>query len=242
MSPRRACTAARYCVSIGANRRPTGRSCSLSPSSRPCVMTCCRASAHCFTPLPWANARPSPGSAPTICRNLVRNVVDPLCSSTSFMPAAFLARRSGPVWFARSALGGGRVPAASRCSPARVAVGAAPPFVAIVAALRWSHRVTWSLKTFVRCGPAVPATGAGTEPLRLAAAPRHIPASTPCALASLLQARLGQFAYAAPRGHAPIRRRREPHRPVAPHASPRRSEEHTSELQSPCNLVCRLLL
>src|SRR5256885_12935835 len=28
----------------------------------------------------------------------------------------------------------------------------------------------------------------------------------------------------------------------APPASPRRSEEHTSELQSPCNLVCRLLL
>src|SRR5256885_59771 len=27
-----------------------------------------------------------------------------------------------------------------------------------------------------------------------------------------------------------------------PAASPRRSEEHTSELQSPCNLVCRLLL
>src|SRR2546426_6688025 len=25
-------------------------------------------------------------------------------------------------------------------------------------------------------------------------------------------------------------------------AKPRRSEEHTSELQSPCNLVCRLLL
>src|SRR2546426_7437828 len=25
-------------------------------------------------------------------------------------------------------------------------------------------------------------------------------------------------------------------------AMPRRSEEHTSELQSPCNLVCRLLL
>src|SRR5256885_3901067 len=40
--------------------------------------------------------------------------------------------------------------------------------------------------------------------------------------------------------------------PAAPNASPRaarsagcparRSEEHTSELQSPCNLVCRLLL
>src|SRR5688500_19936384 len=27
-----------------------------------------------------------------------------------------------------------------------------------------------------------------------------------------------------------------------PSARPRRSEEHTSELQSPCNLVCRLLL
>src|SRR2546426_8551284 len=26
------------------------------------------------------------------------------------------------------------------------------------------------------------------------------------------------------------------------HRLPRRSEEHTSELQSPCNLVCRLLL
>src|SRR5688500_20051613 len=26
------------------------------------------------------------------------------------------------------------------------------------------------------------------------------------------------------------------------HTSPDRSEEHTSELQSPCNLVCRLLL
>src|SRR5256885_3328920 len=27
-----------------------------------------------------------------------------------------------------------------------------------------------------------------------------------------------------------------------PHKGPVRSEEHTSELQSPCNLVCRLLL
>src|SRR5256885_3619708 len=32
-------------------------------------------------------------------------------------------------------------------------------------------------------------------------------------------------------------------RPMAPCAAlPCRSEEHTSELQSPCNLVCRLLL
>src|SRR5256885_10388545 len=29
---------------------------------------------------------------------------------------------------------------------------------------------------------------------------------------------------------------------VGPEAPPDRSEEHTSELQSPCNLVCRLLL
>src|SRR5256885_11382331 len=29
---------------------------------------------------------------------------------------------------------------------------------------------------------------------------------------------------------------------IATGASPHRSEEHTSELQSPCNLVCRLLL
>src|SRR5256885_11895977 len=30
--------------------------------------------------------------------------------------------------------------------------------------------------------------------------------------------------------------------PARVRAPPRRSEEHTSELQSPCNLVCRLLL
>src|SRR5256885_15967657 len=29
---------------------------------------------------------------------------------------------------------------------------------------------------------------------------------------------------------------------AVPLVGPRRSEEHTSELQSPCNLVCRLLL
>src|SRR2546426_5999205 len=31
-------------------------------------------------------------------------------------------------------------------------------------------------------------------------------------------------------------------RPAPAHRAPTRSEEHTSELQSPCNLVCRLLL
>src|SRR2546426_4230569 len=33
-----------------------------------------------------------------------------------------------------------------------------------------------------------------------------------------------------------------PRAPNADVAQPARSEEHTSELQSPCNLVCRLLL
>src|SRR5256885_11973066 len=47
----------------------------------------------------------------------------------------------------------------------------------------------------------------------------------------------------------PISRRRYPIRPSwtirtgsPSRATRRRSEEHTSELQSPCNLVCRLLL
>src|SRR2546426_7841151 len=39
-------------------------------------------------------------------------------------------------------------------------------------------------------------------------------------------------------GRVPDQQRREPGRA----REPRRSEEHTSELQSPCNLVCRLLL
>src|SRR6266446_8191711 len=37
-------------------------------------------------------------------------------------------------------------------------------------------------------------------------------------------------------------RRMTPKRIACPPASHGRSEEHTSELQSPCNLVCRLLL
>src|SRR5205807_3196123 len=42
---------------------------------------------------------------------------------------------------------------------------------------------------------------------------------------------------------APARYRRRPLRPrEAYRQSAARSEEHTSELQSPCNLVCRLLL
>src|SRR5256885_6649346 len=44
-------------------------------------------------------------------------------------------------------------------------------------------------------------------------------------------------------GPGPLRRRRQrPGRRVGRLQQSPRSEEHTSELQSPCNLVCRLLL
>src|SRR5256885_2432870 len=40
----------------------------------------------------------------------------------------------------------------------------------------------------------------------------------------------------------PARRALDRRAPGRDHSRSRRSEEHTSELQSPCNLVCRLLL
>src|SRR2546426_9239317 len=51
-----------------------------------------------------------------------------------------------------------------------------------------------------------------------------------------------------PQGHARLRYKAQPavpgkgRRHIGVAAGPQRSEEHTSELQSPCNLVCRLLL
>src|SRR5688500_19429403 len=48
----------------------------------------------------------------------------------------------------------------------------------------------------------------------------------------------GRFRAGRRRGKAPFRLVRLP----VPRSLPVRSEEHTSELQSPCNLVCRLLL
>src|SRR5256885_3570802 len=53
------------------------------------------------------------------------------------------------------------------------------------------------------------------------------------------------FRSVAPRPAAPACTRFESSRAAAPRPSANRdarSEEHTSELQSPCNLVCRLLL
>src|SRR2546426_5795459 len=46
----------------------------------------------------------------------------------------------------------------------------------------------------------------------------------------------------AVREHDIHRHTRQDHDRPLPHRLPVRSEEHTSELQSPCNLVCRLLL
>src|SRR5256885_1895316 len=46
----------------------------------------------------------------------------------------------------------------------------------------------------------------------------------------------------APATHFPEPAVSEPSFAVPPTEPPDRSEEHTSELQSPCNLVCRLLL
>src|SRR2546426_2465423 len=47
---------------------------------------------------------------------------------------------------------------------------------------------------------------------------------------------------AGPEGHGLCARRNRGLLDPEPHRSRFRSEEHTSELQSPCNLVCRLLL
>src|SRR5256885_7013683 len=48
--------------------------------------------------------------------------------------------------------------------------------------------------------------------------------------------------YCAPAPRAAVRQPAAPRPARAAPAAHRRSEEHTSELQSPCNLVCRLLL
>src|SRR3989454_5364087 len=65
---------------------------------------------------------------------------------------------------------------------------------------------------------------------------RRPPRSTLFPYTTLFRSRAGRSrgAAARPRGHSRAGRR--------PATRPRRSEEHTSELQSPCNLVCRLLL
>src|SRR2546426_3749949 len=73
---------------------------------------------------------------------------------------------------------------------------------------------------------------------------RRPPRSTLFPYTTLFRSRNGHGASAGrcePRGHPGPNVTREPcgRRPIARRE---RSEEHTSELQSPCNLVCRLLL
>src|SRR5256885_4912007 len=72
---------------------------------------------------------------------------------------------------------------------------------------------------------------------------RRPPRSTLFPYTTLFRSR--RKAAASPRGRdylaAPSERRRRPDA-ASPARLHLRSEEHTSELQSPCNLVCRLLL
>src|SRR2546426_7240751 len=76
------------------------------------------------------------------------------------------------------------------------------------------------------------------------------PAGTPAAGSGLVQGWQlppPRAAGPVPVGSSPAGLRRRGHRAASERgppgsAQPPRSEEHTSELQSPCNLVCRLLL
>src|SRR5256885_3732406 len=75
---------------------------------------------------------------------------------------------------------------------------------------------------------------------------RRPPRSTLFPYTTLFRSRAAPGSDVAPLGRRRPRPRRLPHPdPVVGGATPDhgiRSEEHTSELQSPCNLVCRLLL
>src|SRR2546426_9240853 len=65
---------------------------------------------------------------------------------------------------------------------------------------------------------------------------------SPCARRPLAVTPPGRGPHELPSPRHPHEGRPHEHGPLAGGARPARSEEHTSELQSPCNLVCRLLL
>src|SRR5256885_7308501 len=73
---------------------------------------------------------------------------------------------------------------------------------------------------------------------------QQVLAHPPEARRTLAGVRDGEGKRKRPRLHLLLEVRHRPPQPVGPmHGWPEpRSEEHTSELQSPCNLVCRLLL
>src|SRR5256885_10007747 len=68
---------------------------------------------------------------------------------------------------------------------------------------------------------------------------RRPPRSTLFPYTTLFRSRVLSFSHTTPRTAT---LRSWPITPCGLPANPSRSEEHTSELQSPCNLVCRLLL
>src|SRR5256885_8994174 len=70
---------------------------------------------------------------------------------------------------------------------------------------------------------------------------RRPPRSTLFPYTTLFRSRDRERLHAAQFAQLPLHGDREPGR-VLCHGRTERSEEHTSELQSPCNLVCRLLL
>src|SRR5215467_16402010 len=69
---------------------------------------------------------------------------------------------------------------------------------------------------------------------------RRPPRSTLFPYTTLFRSARLEFADGAPDGHEAVLVTAM--EPTVRSIAPRRSEEHTSELQSPCNLVCRLLL
>src|SRR2546426_7282910 len=71
---------------------------------------------------------------------------------------------------------------------------------------------------------------------------RRPPRSTLFPYTTLFRSRVGKRQRVAPRGLPTRRDKQGPWWAGAPRTAGMRSEEHTSELQSPCNLVCRLLL
>src|SRR5256885_4647494 len=72
---------------------------------------------------------------------------------------------------------------------------------------------------------------------------RRPPRSTLFPYTTLFRSRCSRKSAARFPSAGRFRRRRRPARPTGQRRRPReRSEEHTSELQLPCNLVCRLLL
>src|SRR5256885_2850560 len=84
--------------------------------------------------------------------------------------------------------------------------------------------------------------GAGSPRPRPSARPRATSMSTACSCAPAVPNPKTTSTATTTCSTTTPRPRARARRPPAHRSRPTRSEEHTSELQSPCNLVCRLLL